>query len=608
MEFNISEELKKLPKSPGVYLMHDKTGDIIYVGKAKNLFNRVHQYFQEGHKRTQKINQMISHIAYFEYIVVDTELESLILEANLIKENMPRYNTLLKDDKNYPYIKLTTNETYPRIILSRRRYNDKAVYFGPFRSANDVKELINLVRKTYKLRSCQMTINENKNQKRECLYFHIDACLAPCVNKNIKEEYSNNVKEAVDFLNGKYENALDLYNKKMIEYSQNEEFEKAAQCRDIIFSINSLKDKQKINQNFDDRDIIGLYKENDYAAIQLFVVRDGKIVDRISKILAVDIEDETSKIMEDFIKQYYNDSPFIPSEILLSENIQEDEKILLEKWLSRNNTNSKKTKLTTPKIGNKEKLIMLANNNAKISLKLYLDRNKNKNESINKALDELKTLLSIDSLHRIESYDISNISGTNSVASMVCFIDGLESKKDYRKYKIKTVEGANDYASMEEVLSRRLSKIDITDNENETINLLLIDGGKGQVNVALSVVKKLGLKIPVCGMVKDDNHRTRGLWYNDKEIALGKESFKLVTNIQDETHRFAITYHKLLRSKEQIHSVLDDIKGLGPKKRIELIKYFKTIEAIKSASIEELLTCPKVDKSTAKAIYSYFKK
>ncbi|MDO5564619.1 MAG: excinuclease ABC subunit UvrC [Eubacteriales bacterium] len=608
--FNIDEELKKLPKSPGVYLMHDKNGEIIYVGKAKNLFNRVHQYFQKVNNRTQKIEIMISNIDYFEVIVVDNELESLILEANLIKENKPRYNTLLKDDKNYPYIKITIYEEYPRILFVRSKSNDKSIYFGPFKSTYDVREVLDLVKKTYKIRSCNIPIKKNSNAKRECLYYHLGYCIAPCINKNIKNEYDNNIKSAISFLNGKYEDTLLLLDKQMEKLSLEEEYEDAAKIRDLIFSIRNLKEKQKINQNnFIDKDIIGLYKEDEYASLQIFILRDGKIIDRISKIMSIDKEDKSEEILQDFIKQFYNDSPFIPNEIFIPIKLKEDENDLLEKWLSKNK--KKKTHLLYPIKGNNAKLINLTNTNAKISLKQFLEKNKKKEDSLINAIQYLKNVLNIDSLHRIESYDISNISGTNSVGSMVCFIDGKMSKKDYRKFKIRNVLGPNDYLSIKEVIERRIGHL----NAENYPNLLLIDGGMQQVNVTKKVLEEHNISIPICGMVKDDKHRTRGLLFNNKEVLFNnsqynysKEAFKLITNIQDETHRFAISYHKLLRSKEQIHSILDDIKYVGNKKKISLIKHFKSIENIKNASMEELLLCENIDKRAALSIFSYFKK
>ena len=619
--FDIKEELKKLPNSPGVYLMHKNDGEIIYVGKAKNLKNRVKQYFSDSYKKTNKIQQMVSNIDYFEYIVVDNELESLILESNYIKELRPRYNTLLKDDKNYPYIKLTIDEEYPRVFFVHRKQKDKSMYFGPYKSGLAVRETLDFIKDTFKLRTCKMKIDSNKitdfenmdvptvngKKNKECLYYHINMCLAPCINKNVKEEYDKNVKDIIDFLKGDTKNILNELTIKMNTYSEKEEYEKAAVIRDKINSIKEIEEKQKIDQNgANDEDIVGIYKENNIAMIQIFEVREGNIIDRSLHIMNIDSEDTEKDILESFIKQYYNDSYFMPKNILLPYEIDDIE--LLESWMYKNY--NKKIKILVPKIGKNERLVRLATQNAKIQ---WMQRAKNyekdKND-IDKAYDELKKMTGLDSIDRLESYDISNTAGNINVASMVVFMNYNFKKNEYRKFRMKTIEGPDDYGSMREVITRRLERYLKDDEKFSSLpSIFLIDGGLGQVNVVKEVLNEYNIDIPVMGMVKDDNHRTRGLLYEEVELDLRqhRELFKFITKIQDETHRFAIEYHRSLRSKEQIHSVLDDIKGIGEKRKINLIKYFENIEMIKKASIEELMKVPSFNEKAAREVWEFFK-
>lgn len=619
--FIIEEELKKLPTSPGVYIMHKYDGEVIYVGKAKNLKNRVRQYFNQSYKKTNKILQMVSNIDYFEYIVVDNELESLILESNFIKEYRPRYNTLLKDDKNYPYIKLTVNENYPRVFFVHKKQKDNARYFGPYKSAFVIKQVLELIKDTYKLRTCSSKISEemigfddindipkvdSNNRRKECLYYHIGMCLAPCINKNIKNEYDKNVKDVIDFLNGNNKQIIDELTQKMNEASNNEDYEKAIVYRDRINSILEISEKQKIDQRtINDKDIVGMYREKNTAVIQIFEIRDGNIVDRSVHLLNIDENDLDSDIVESFIKQYYNEPYFLPKEIWLPIDLSDND--LIEKWLNRNN--DKKIKIVVPKIGQNDKLVKLASTNAKIQWNQRAKKYEKDTKEIDIAYDVLKKMTGLESINRLESYDISNTAGSINVASMVVFMDYNFKKNEYRKFRIKTVEGSDDYKSMEEVIERRLKRfLNEDDKFNDLPNIFLIDGGLGQVHVVEKVLKTYNIDIPVMGMVKDDNHRTRALVYNDVELDLSKyrELFKLITNIQDETHRFAIEFHKSLRSKEQIHSILDDIEGIGSKRKVNLIMHFKNIDAIKNATEEEISKVQGFNKKIANKVYSFF--
>ena len=619
--FIIEEELKKLPNSPGVYLMHKADGEIIYVGKAKNLNKRVHQYFNKSYKKTNKIQQMVSNIDYFEYIVVDNELESLILESNYIKELRPRYNTLLKDDKNYPYIKLTIDEEYPRVFFVHRKQKDKAMYFGPYKSGLAVRETLDFIKDNFKLRTCKMKIDDSKinsfedmdvptvNGKRnkECLYYHIDMCLAPCINKNIKSEYDKNVKDIIDFLKGDTKNIINELTNQMNTYSEKQEYEKAALLRDKIYSIQEIDEKQKISQNnANDEDVIGLYKESNLCMIQIFEVRDGNIIDRSLHLMNIDENDTDKDIMESFIKQYYNEAYFLPKEIWLPCDI--DDRELLEEWLY--NQSNKKIKIIIPKKGQNNRLVHLASENAKIQWKQRAKNYEKDKKDIDIAYDVLKKMTGLDSIDRLESYDISNTAGNINVASMVVFMNYNFKKNEYRKFRIKTIEGPDDYGSMREVITRRLERYLKDDEKFDTLpSIFLIDGGQGQVNVVKEVLSQYNLDIAVMGMVKDDNHRTRGLLYDEVELDLNnhKELFRLITKIQDETHRFAIEYHRSLRSKEQIHSILDDIEGIGEKRKINLIKHFGDIESIKNATVDEIKKVPLFNEKAALSVVEFFK-
>lgn len=609
--FNIKEELKKLPDKPGVYLMHKSGGEIIYVGKAKNLKNRVRQYFNESYKKSNKISQMVSNIDYFEYIVVDNELESLILEANLIKEYRPRYNTLLKDDKNYPYIKVTINEDYPRVFFVHRKSKDAAKYFGPYKSGTHAKIVLDFIKSAYQLRTCRMPINSDTNKNsskkyKECLYYHLNMCLGPCIDKSVKNKYDENVKEVIDFLSGKHEKALEKLTKKMNEASEKEDFEKAIEYRDKINSIYEISEKQKIEQaKNDDKDIIGMYRANDLALVQIFEVRDGNIIDRNINFLNIDEKDTDEEIYESFIKQYYNQIYFMPSEIWISKELED--KKLLEEWLSKNA--DRKIKIVTPKIGQNDKLVKLANMNAKIQWDIRANSHVKEKNDIDIALSDLCKITGQDVVNRLESYDISNTAGSINVASMVVFEGYNFKRNDYRKFRIKSVSGPDDYASMTEVIERRIKHyIDDDMKFGAMPNIFLIDGGLGQVGVVKQVLDKYAIDIPVIGMVKDDNHKTRALVYDEYEIDLKnfKELFKLITKIQDETHRFAIEYHKSLRSKAQVSSILDDIKGIGEKRKLALIRHFKDIDSIKNAKIEEISKVQGFDKKSAEAVFKFF--
>ncbi|MBR1844541.1 MAG: excinuclease ABC subunit UvrC [Lachnospiraceae bacterium] len=550
-DFNIEKELTKLPTSPGVYLMHKADGEVIYVGKAKNLKNRVKQYFSSSYKKTTKIEQMVMNIDYFEYIVVDNELESLILESNLIKEYRPRYNTLLKDDKNYPYIKLTVDEDYPRVFMVHRKSKDKALYFGPYMSGGIVKEALDYIKENYKLRLCKMDLSKpKKSATKTCLYYHLDMCSAPCVNRD-KSEYWKEVNEIKDFLGGNIKDIVKELEKKMTECSAEERYEEAALYRDKISIINEITEKQKIDSREEfDKDIIGMYRDRGIAVIQIFEVRDGNIIDRNSNILNIDDSDTDSEIISSFIKQYYNETFFLPREIWIPCDIEEKE--LFDEWLSRDKI---KCKIVVPKRGEKDKLVKLASLNAKIQYDQRVAKYIREEKELQVAYDDLKKMTGLDSITRLESFDISNTSGVLNVASMVVWEGKGFKKNDYRKFRLRTVDGPDDYASMREVLVRRIERFVKDDIKfNNLPSIFLIDGGRGQVHVAIDVLKEYNLDVPVMGMVKDDDHNTRGLVYNDIEIDLRdyKELFKLITKIQDETHRFAIEYHRSLRSKEMV--------------------------------------------------------
>lgn len=623
--FNIEEELKKLPASPGVYIMHDKHDEIIYVGKAISLKNRVRQYFQESRSKTAKIEKMVSRIARFEYIITDSELEALVLECNLIKEHRPRYNTMLKDDKTYPYIKVTMDEAFPRVLFSRTMKKDKCRYFGPYTSAGAVKDTIDLIHKLWKLRTCTRRLPQDIGKERPCLNYHIKQCQAPCQGYISQEEYGKAVAQTLDFLNGKYEPVLSMLEEKMMQASDEMDFETAIEYRELLNSVKQVAQKQKItSQSMEDRDIIAMARDSEDAVVQVFFVRDGKLIGREHFHVSASTAGDDSQIIGSFIKQFYAGTPFIPREVWVQQEFEEMG--LVGQWLTKRR--GQNVKFVIPKKGQKERLVELAAKNA--LLVLSQDKEKIKREELKTigAMNQVGEWLGLSGVKRIEAFDISNISGFESVGSMVVYEDGRPRRNDYRKFKIKTVQGPNDYASMEEVLTRRfehglsereeLMAMETADGDPGNMerfgsfthfpDLIMMDGGRGQVNVALKVLERLGLSIPVCGMVKDDNHRTRGLYYQNVEIPIDRysEGFKLITRIQDEAHRFAIEYHRSLRSQGQVRSVLDDIEGIGPARRKALMRRFKSLEAIRDASLEELSSTEGMNRRAAESVYGFF--
>ena len=611
--FLIEEELKKLPAKPGVYLMHDERDEIIYVGKAISLRNRVRQYFQSSRNKGAKIEQMVTHIARFEYIVTDSELEALVLESNLIKEHRPKYNTMLKDDKSYPFIKVTVQEAYPRVLFARRMKKDKNRYFGPYTSAGAVKDVIELVRKLYQVRSCNRNLPRDCGKDRPCLYYHMKQCMGPCRGNVGQDIYKENIKKVIRFLNGDFQETIDQLTDKMMAASEVMRFEDAAEYRDLIQSIRKIGERQKITAyGEEDRDIIAVamdesldLREQD-AVVQVFFMRSGRMIGRDHFYLSVARGDTRSQVLSSFMKQFYAGTPFIPREIMLQSEIEDKE--IIEEWLS--SRRKQKVHILVPKKGTKEKLIELAWENARMVLDKDRERIKREEGRTIGAVHEVEEWLGLKGINRMEAFDISNISGFESVGSMVVYEKGRPKRSDYRKFRVKSVQGPNDYASMEEVLTRRFTHE--TSNEYDSFSimpdLLLMDGGRGQVNIALGVLDKLGLQIPVCGMVKDDHHRTRGLYYNNIEIPIETncEGFRLITRIQDEAHRFAIEYHRSLRSKEQVHSVLDDIPGIGERRRKALMRRFRSVEAIRDASPEELAETESMNTGSAKQVYAFF--
>jgi excinuclease ABC subunit C len=600
-DFNIQDELKKLPTSPGVYLMHNNHDEIIYIGKAINLRNRVRQYFQSSRNKTAKIQKMVSHISWFEYILTDSELEALILESNLIKEHQPRYNTMLKDDKNYPYIKVTTFEDYPRILFAREQKRDHSKYFGPYTSAESVKETILLLHKLFKIRTCHRNLPKDIGKDRPCLNHHLHQCDAPCQGFITKEEYQTHIEHALDFLSGRnYKEVEEMLIQKMMKASDELDFESAATYRDQLAHVKQIEEKQKITTSTnDDRDILAVAHEESDAIVQIFFVRNGRLIGRDHFHIYTDSEETDAQILEAFIKQFYQGSPYIPRELFLSTNLEDQS--LIEEWLT--GCRGQKVSFVIPKKGEKLRMIELAKKNA--WLVLSKDKEKVRREHLRTlgASTELAKILKIPSAHRIEAFDISNISGYHSVGSMVVFEDGKSKPHDYRKFKIRSVEGPNDYASMEEVLTRRFAHEPFPD-------LVLMDGGKGQVSIAQKVLSNYNLEIPICGMVKDDHHHTRGLYFNNVELPIDTHSevFKLITRIQDEAHRFAIEYHRSLRKKNQVHSILDEIPSIGPTRRKALMKHFSSIEEIKTATIDELTQIPEITHKAAENIYTFFHK
>ncbi|WP_138263415.1 excinuclease ABC subunit UvrC [[Clostridium] hylemonae] len=610
--FDIQEELKKLPGKPGVYIMHDEKDDIIYVGKAISLKNRVRQYFQMSRSKGVKIDQMVTHIARFEYIVTDSELEALVLECNLIKEHRPKYNTMLMDDKSYPFIKVTVDEPFPRIMLARKMVKDKAKYFGPYTSAGAVKDTIELIRKLYNIRSCSRKLPRDIGRERPCLNYHIHQCKAPCQGYISQEDYRKSIDEVLRFLNGNYDLILKELEEKMQCASEAMEFEKAIEYRELLNSVHKIAQKQKITDTAgDDRDILAVATEEEDAVVQVFFIRGGRLIGRDHFYLRITKGESEAEILSSFIKQFYAGTPYIPSQLMLQEEIEDLE--VVEEWLTRRRGH--KVHLRVPKKGAKEKLVELAQKNAALVLSTDKERLKREEGRTIGAVKELEKLLGLKGIVRMEAYDISNTNGFASVGSMIVYEKGKPKRNDYRKFKIKGVQGADDYASMEEVLTRRFVHGMKEMEEGKDMgsftafpDLILMDGGKGQVNVAVQVLDRLRLNIPVCGMVKDDNHRTRGLFYQNEEIPIEKDSegFKLITRIQDEAHRFAITFHRKLRSQGQVHSVLDDIPGVGPARRKDLMSHFSNLDAIKNATVEELGRLPSMNEKSARDVYNFF--
>lgn len=616
--FNIQEELKKLPDQPGVYIMHDKADAIIYIGKAKSLTKRVHQYFQKSHDEGIKKRQMVEHIDHFEYIITDSELEALVLECNLIKEHTPKYNTMLRDDKTYPYIKVTIGEDYPRVLFSRDMKKDKSRYFGPYTSVTAVRDSIDLINKIYKLRTCNRKLPRDTGMDRPCLNYHIHQCAAPCQGYISREEYRERVNAALEFLNGNFGLVLKDLESRMMTASDNLEFEKAMEYRDLINSVRQIAQKQKITHtDGEDKDIIALANDDTDAVVQVFFVRDGKLIGRDHFHVRVGTEDDTNSILTNFVKQFYSGTPFIPREIMLQDTIEDVE--VLEEWLT--GKRGSKVSIKVPQKGMKEKLVELAKKNAELVLSQDKERIKREEGRTIGAVKEIEKLLGMKGLNRMEAYDISNFNGFETVGSMIVYEKGRPKRSDYRKFKLRTVTGPDDYGSMYEVLTRRFThgmqeqeEIKESEKEEETgsfnrfPDIIMMDGGKGQVNVCIQVLGELGLNIPVCGMVKDDNHRTRGLYYNNEEIPIDRhsEGFKLITRIQDEAHRFAIEYHRSLRSKAQVHSVLDDIEGIGETRRKALMRRYQSLDKIREASIEDLALTESMNERAAKQVYDFF--
>lgn len=616
--FNIQEELKKLPDQPGVYIMHDARDAIIYIGKAVSLRKRVHQYFQASHDEGIKKAQMVKQIVRFEYIITDSELEALVLECNLIKEHRPKYNTMLRDDKTYPYIRVTLGEDFPRVLFSRQQKKDKSRYFGPYTSAGAVKDTIEMINKLYGLRTCNRNLPKDTGKERPCLNYHIHQCDAPCQAYISKEAYRERVDEALEFLNGNYSGIIKSLEEKMSEASINMEFEKAIEYRDLLGSVKQIAQKQKMtNTDGEDKDIVALARDEKDAVVQVFFIRGGKLIGRDHFYMRIGTEDTRTQILTTFMKQFYSGTPYIPREIMLPQEIDEQE--ILENWLTEKR--GSKVYIRIPQKGMKEKLVELAQKNAQLVLVQDKEKLKREEGRTIGAMKEIEKWLDMKNLVRIEAYDISNINGFETVGSMIVYEKGKPKRSDYRKFKLHTVTGPDDYASMHEVLTRRfthgmterkeLKEKELSDEYGSFSrfpDLIMMDGGRGQVNICLKVLEELRLNIPVCGMVKDDNHRTRGLYYKNVEIPIDthSEGFKLITRIQDEAHRFAIEYHRSLRSKDQVHSVLDDIEGIGPSRRKALMKKYQSLDAIKAATVEDLANTESMNEKAALSVYSFF--
>ncbi|WP_034601418.1 excinuclease ABC subunit UvrC [Clostridiisalibacter paucivorans] len=618
MHFNIDEELKKLPDRSGVYLMKDDSGQIIYVGKAISLKKRVRQYFQNSSSKATKVRAMVKNIKEFEYIITDTEVEALILEANLIKKHKPKYNVLLRDDKQYPYIKVTTNETYPRVFKTRNIKKDGAKYFGPYTSSGAVNDTLDIIRNLYPIRTCKMNIDKGQRKKRPCLNYYIGKCMAPCQGNVDEKKYMDMINEIIMFLNGKEEKLVQIIEEKMKMASKELDFELAAKYRDKIMSLKHILEKQKIvSTKMVDQDIIGMARAMDESCIQIFFVRAGKVMGREHFILDDTESMNRGEILSAFVKQFYLGAAYVPKEVLIEEDFEDRE--VVEKWLSEKR--GSKVYMKIPKRGDRNQLMEMVRTNAMNVLNQYSDRIKGKTLEAKEALQQLSEIMGLEALPiRIEAFDISNIQGVESVGSMVVFQDGQKVPRYYRRFKIKSVIGSNDYGSMEEIVRRRFNRgIEerrlIKNNKVKMKSfsvfpdIIMIDGGKGQVNIAKKVIDKMGIDIPICGLVKDENHRTRGIIYNNKEIKLpvGSKAFNLITRIQDEAHRFAISYHRTLRDKKVFKSVLDDIKGIGPKRKFELLKALGSVENIRKASLEELRAVKGMNNISAESVYNYFR-
>ncbi len=609
--FDLEAELKKLPDKPGVYLMHDKEDHIIYVGKAVVLKNRVRQYFQKSRNVSPKIARMIEQIAWFEYIVTDSELEALVLECNLIKEHNPKYNTMLKDGKSYPFLKATIQEDFPRFVLARQMKRDGAKYFGPFTSGAAIRDTIELLNKLFHLRNCRKVLPRDVGKERPCLYHQMGQCPAPCQGGVDREEYRENFQKAVSFLNGNTKEVLNDLQQKMEQLAQNMQFEEAAVYRDLIDSVRQVTERQKITSgDQEDRDIIAIARNEDEAVVQVFFIRGGKLIGREHYYLTGVMEEAEGHILSAFIKQMYAGTPYVPRE-LWTECEPEDSGAILE-WLAKKRGH--KVMFRHPKRGEKVRLLDLAKRNAHMVLAQDAEKLKQEREKTLGAMEEIERLLGLQGLNRVESYDISNINGFETVGSMVVFEKGHAKKNDYRKFRIRTVTGPDDYHSMEELLTRRFThgqRQELAEMDSFRLfpDVIFMDGGKGQVNVAERVLQELKIDIPVCGMVKDDHHRTRGLFFRNEEIPIDihGQGFRLITRIQDETHRFAIEYHRQIRGKAQVHSILDDIPTIGTARRKALMKYYESLDDIRKATVEELKKVPGMNERSAKAVVEFFR-
>ena len=611
-DFNIEEELKKLPGKPGVYLMHDDKDEIIYVGKAISLKNRVRQYFQSSRGKTAKINKMVSRIHHFEYIVTDSEMEALVLECNLIKEHQPRYNTMLKDDKAYPYIRVTVEEEFPRVLFARTMKKDKSRYFGPYTSAGAVKDTLELIRKLYQIRTCNRNLPRDIGKERPCLNYHIGQCAGPCQGYISKEEYAAHIKQVLDFLSGKYDDITRDLKKKMLIASDELRFEDAINYRELLNSVQHIAQKQKITDtgSMEDRDVLAYAAEGGEGIMQVFFIREGKMIGRDHFHISIAEDDSPRRVMTSFVKQFYAGTPFVPRELFLQVPLEEDEEEMIANWLSEKRGH--KVQILVPERGEKSHLVELAEKNAQMVLRQDRERIRKEEKRTNGAMKMVADWLELEDIHRVEAFDISNISGFESVGSMVVFQDGQPRRNDYRKFRIKSVQGPNDYASMEEVLTRRFTHGMKTDagGFDRFPDLIMMDGGRGQVNIALGVLEKLKLNIPVCGMVKDDHHRTRGLYYNNVEIPIDTHSagFHLITRVQDEAHRFAIEYHRSLRGKKSTQSILDEIPGIGEARRKALMRAFGSLEAVRDAEVDDLAALDGMNQRAAQSVYDFFHK